>query len=168
MDKTIIWDENRGTGRTTKQMLAAPKGAVYIWPNSHLYYPKHLAIDLGRADLIIRGAEVFDTNFFFLGGHFSGLILDHAVTLFGKRANNYRWIARMINVEVKNKARVVKKYKVEMTFTISYIMNPKNYPEGSSPEECLGMDIAKFKAAPELSMEYNDIKVKGRIINVIA
>ena len=60
----------------------------------------------------------------------------------------------------------MKKYKVEMTFTFTYEMDPKNFPKGSSPEDCLAMDIGKFKAAPELAMEYDDIKVKGRVINV--
>ena len=59
----------------------------------------------------------------------------------------------------------MKKYKVEMTFTIEYVIDPTLYPEGSSPETCLAMDIAEFNAAPELAMEYDDIKVKGKIID---
>ena len=63
----------------------------------------------------------------------------------------------------------MKKYKVEMTFTISYIMDLKNYPRGSSPEKCLARDIEEFKAAPEEALEFTDsMRVKGRIINVIA
>ena len=63
----------------------------------------------------------------------------------------------------------MKKYKVEMTFTISYIMDLKNYPRGSSPEKCLAMDIGEFEAAPEEALGFADsMQVKGRIINVIA
>ena len=62
----------------------------------------------------------------------------------------------------------MKKYKAEITFTISYEIKPRNYPKGTTIEECLGMDVAEFKAAPELAMEYDDIQVKGRIINVVA
>ena len=62
----------------------------------------------------------------------------------------------------------MKKYKVEMTFTISYIMDPKDYPSGASPEICLALDTAEFKAAPEEALEFTDsMKVKGRIIKAI-
>ena len=59
----------------------------------------------------------------------------------------------------------MKKYKVEMTFTIKYAIDPTLYPEGSSLEDCLVMDIAEFRAAPELAMEYDNIQVKGKIID---
>ena len=61
----------------------------------------------------------------------------------------------------------MKKYKVEMTFTVEYVIDPTLYPEGSSPETCLAMDIAEFNAAPEEMMVFDDIKVKGRIIGSI-
>ena len=47
------YPKDRGTGRTTEQMEAAPKGAVFVWVNSYLSYPKHLAVSLGRQDLLI-------------------------------------------------------------------------------------------------------------------
>ena len=44
----------RGEGRTTAQMLAAPHGAIYIWPvHSSLSYAKSLAQHIGRVDLAI-------------------------------------------------------------------------------------------------------------------
>lgn len=43
----------RGSGKTTRAMLAAPKDAVFIWVNHHLDYPKRLAKYLGREDLQI-------------------------------------------------------------------------------------------------------------------
>ena len=62
----------------------------------------------------------------------------------------------------------MKKYKVEMTFTITYEMNLNNFPTGSTPEECLAWDIGEFKAAPEEALEFTDsMKVKGRIIKAI-
>lgn len=45
--------ELRQSGITTLQMLNAPKDAVYVWVNSKLLYPKHLARHLGRDDLVI-------------------------------------------------------------------------------------------------------------------
>lgn len=47
----------RGSGKTTKAMLAAPKGATFIWVNHHLDYPKRLAKHLGRDDLMIVSPE---------------------------------------------------------------------------------------------------------------
>ena len=61
----------------------------------------------------------------------------------------------------------MKKYKVEMIFTVKYVIDPTLFPEGSSPETCLAMDIAEFRAAPEEMMFFDDIKVKGRIIGSI-
>lgn len=44
----------RGSGVTTEQMQSAPHGAIYIWCNSELSYPKNLARALHREDLEIR------------------------------------------------------------------------------------------------------------------
>lgn len=46
-------DKNRQTGRTTRQMVNAPEGAVYVWVSADLDYPRHLAHRLGRDDLRI-------------------------------------------------------------------------------------------------------------------
>ncbi len=43
----------RLNGKTTRQMQAAPLGAVYVWCNTRLDYPLHLAQYLGRTDLKI-------------------------------------------------------------------------------------------------------------------
>lgn len=43
----------RGSGRTTRVMLAAPKGAYYVWCNDNILYPRLLARHLGRDDLVI-------------------------------------------------------------------------------------------------------------------
>lgn len=65
----------RRDGTTTLQMKTAPVGAVFVWPNSHLEYPKGLARSLGRDDLRIESPSFFD-------GRWHGLrkpvILDHA------------------------------------------------------------------------------------------
>ena len=46
----------RGTGRTTRQMENAPYGATFVWCSNHgLHYPRMLAKHLGRDDLIIVG-----------------------------------------------------------------------------------------------------------------
>lgn len=43
--------EERQSGRTTKQIVEAPRFAVYVWVNHHLTYPKGLARYLGRDDI---------------------------------------------------------------------------------------------------------------------
>lgn len=45
---------DRQTGRTTRQMLAAPKNSFYVWANESLSYPRSLAMKLDRNDLQIK------------------------------------------------------------------------------------------------------------------
>jgi hypothetical protein len=47
----------RGSGKTTRAMLAAPHGAVFIWCSPHLDYPTQLAKHLKRDDLKIVSPE---------------------------------------------------------------------------------------------------------------
>lgn len=50
-------DPSRQTGRTTHQMERASKGAVFVWCNDTLDYPKTLARKIGRTDLEIIPAR---------------------------------------------------------------------------------------------------------------
>jgi hypothetical protein len=72
--------ELRGSGRTTAQMQMAPKGAIYIWCNGHLDYPKDLARRLGREDLVIV-SPYWLTDRRYSGQRLSGVVIDHAATL---------------------------------------------------------------------------------------
>jgi len=47
----------RQTGRTTKQMREAPRGAVFVWCNGRTDYPRSLAASIGRRDLCIITPE---------------------------------------------------------------------------------------------------------------
>lgn len=70
----------RQTGRTTLQMRAAPQGAVFVWCNEELFYPKALARDIGREDLKIispRGIEWGQAS----RGRIPGIVVDHAAQL---------------------------------------------------------------------------------------
>ncbi len=80
-------DTTRGTGRTTRQMANAPKGAVYIWPNHQLAYPALLASTIGRKDLQIVSPE-WITEDRWRGVEVSGVVLDHAT-----RLNTDEWTA---------------------------------------------------------------------------
>ena len=66
----------RQTGVTTRQMMEAPQGAIYVWPNSHLDYPRRLARHLDRLDLKIvsAGSVRFET----VAGKRVTMIVDHA------------------------------------------------------------------------------------------
>lgn len=76
--RTVLEKRDRGTGRTTAQMIAAPTNAAYVWPVSRsVVYAKDLARSLGREDL-----KVVDRSW--LSGPESrgwrnAVIVDHAV-----------------------------------------------------------------------------------------
>lgn len=67
---------DRGTGRTTKQMQDAPRGAVFVWCNGLTDYPRRLARHIGRGDLKIEQADVPEHRLRgFAPGH---VVYDHA------------------------------------------------------------------------------------------
>ena len=65
----------RQIGRTSEQMKAAPKGAVYVWVNSILGYPKALARAVGREDLRIVGPHMVEVLVH------REMVVDHAAVL---------------------------------------------------------------------------------------
>jgi hypothetical protein len=72
--------DDRGTGRTRRAMEAADHGAIYIWCNGGLSYPKQLAKHLGRDDLKIYSPSVLED------GRLRGIlapeiVVDHATRL---------------------------------------------------------------------------------------
>lgn len=70
----------RGSGRTTRQMREASEGAIFIWVNGDLFYPKRLAKHLDRTDIkVIRPSELLLENHH--GSQVSGVVLDHAANL---------------------------------------------------------------------------------------
>jgi hypothetical protein len=70
----------RQTGITTKQMQNAPKGAVYVWCNSVLGYPRDLAKKIERTDLEIVSPHWL-TDQRWRGRSLTGLELDHTCRL---------------------------------------------------------------------------------------
>lgn len=66
----------RQTGVTAKQMQDAPNGAIYVWVNGQLDYPRRLAENLNRTDLVIvsPGSVRLET----VVGRRVALIVDHA------------------------------------------------------------------------------------------
>jgi hypothetical protein len=81
----------RGTGRTTKQMVSAPACAVFVWCNGMLSYPNQLAQFLGRKDLEIVGPSWLEMDSWRgrdrLAFH---LVTDHALHMTIKQYERYR------------------------------------------------------------------------------
>lgn len=76
----------RGDGTTTKQMQEAPRGAIFVWCNGHLSYPRDLARHLGRDDIKIVSPDALDG--YRLHGLRLPIILDHAAA---RVLNSRQW-----------------------------------------------------------------------------
>jgi hypothetical protein len=68
-------------GTTSKQMLDAPKGSVFIWYCGVLGYPIDLARHLGRTDLKIVSLHDLDDERLYAGRHLPGIVIDHTAAL---------------------------------------------------------------------------------------
>jgi len=79
----------RGDGATTRQMLAAPKGAIFVWVHGDLSYPRQLARKHGREDLEIVAPSFFEGDRW-MGRTFSGIVIDHAANLTDRQWDGYR------------------------------------------------------------------------------
>lgn len=79
----------RGTGITTQQLREAPEGAVFVWCNHHISYPRDLAAKLGRRDLRIEPSSFFE------GDRWRGLrgpvVVDHAFMELATRRQRDGW-----------------------------------------------------------------------------
>ena len=77
----LTTDPHRGTGRTTRQILAAPIGAFYLVPNSAgIKHTRNLAAKHGRSDLqVICLAELEPERWIGRIG-ITGLVIDHYVS----------------------------------------------------------------------------------------
>jgi hypothetical protein len=76
--------DERGTGRTTRQMKHAPIGAIYVVPNhAGIAYFSALARDLRRNDLKIHTSFVIDEHR--LAGLRCDIVVDHACLINGEQ-----------------------------------------------------------------------------------
>ena len=75
VDTLIKGEYDAAARKTSEQMKAAPKGAVYVWVNSNLIYPKALACVVGREDLRIVGPHMVEVL-----AH-REMVVDHAAML---------------------------------------------------------------------------------------
>jgi hypothetical protein len=70
----------RQMGITTHQIKTAPTNATYLWCSNDLSYPKAIAYQLNRTDLIFVGPSWF-THYKWRGYLIRSLVVDHAVKL---------------------------------------------------------------------------------------
>jgi tRNA(Leu) C34 or U34 (ribose-2'-O)-methylase TrmL len=77
----------RGTGHTTAQMKAAPRGAVYVWGKEDLGYPLALASHLRRDDLIIVAPSMIEE---ICRGRRAAVVVDHATELHSRHLRHLR------------------------------------------------------------------------------
>lgn len=78
----------RRDGATTRQMEAAPKGAVFIWCNGKTDYAVLLARKLGREDLQIVSPTWLEERW--LGVELTGVVVDHAARLTDRQWDGYQ------------------------------------------------------------------------------
>lgn len=83
------------TGETTRQMLAAPSGSLYIWPlYRSLYYARRLAEHLGKDFVFgtVHGVLEPDVLRKYTSQEFPGVVLDHSCSylMLGKHHESWK------------------------------------------------------------------------------
>jgi hypothetical protein len=69
----------RGSGRTTEQLKAAARGAIYVVPKGAIPYTRNLALHLRRDDIRLFSPEIFESARGIRGQReWDLLVLDHA------------------------------------------------------------------------------------------
>lgn len=70
------------TGITTRQLLAAPDGAIYIWVGAAMAYPRALAKKLGRDDIrVVPASWLVSKDRFIDVDSATHIVLDHGLLL---------------------------------------------------------------------------------------
>jgi len=77
-----------GEGTTTKQMKAAPKGAVFVWCNGRTDYAVVLARKIGREDLEIKSPTWLERSW--RGLELTGVVVDHAARLTDRQWDGFQ------------------------------------------------------------------------------
>lgn len=91
---------DRGTGATTQQMQDTPKGAVFVWCNNRLEYPRALARKIGRDDLSIVSPYWLERGW--AGQKFTDLVVDHACSLSAGEQNGLKYAITRLPSNVGN------------------------------------------------------------------
>jgi len=102
----------RGSGITTKQIKNAPKNAIFVWRDGHIYYPMDLANKCNRSDLKIVSPSWLRME------HVKGLrnleiVVDHSAKLNVEQLealNEARLYSKMPKLESSKIRRKIYKY----------------------------------------------------------
>jgi len=94
----------RGTGETTRQMEAAPKGSVFVWCNGQTDYPIRLARKIGREDLQIKAPTWLEERW--IGLELTGVVVDHAARLTDRQWDGFQGAITRVrpNVQIEGLA----------------------------------------------------------------
>lgn len=86
----------RGTGRTTEQLRAAPQGALFIAPtHAAVWHCLDLARKIGRTDIKMASPGILNRKAIHLRGtHYPAIVLDHAAAemLTEEQVKGYEYI----------------------------------------------------------------------------
>lgn len=97
--------ENRGSGRTSAQMLAALPCSVFVWCTGDMRYPRDLARNLGCADLRLAPPSWIYMERY-QGQEYSGVTVDHAAyELMGPQEYN-RFMTLLREAQARVRPRV--------------------------------------------------------------
>jgi hypothetical protein len=87
--------EHRGEGRTRRAMEAADRGAIYIWCNGVLSYPRDLARHIGRDDLKIYSPSALEDDR--LRGIIAPeVVVDHAARLTDRQYEQLDFVRQVL------------------------------------------------------------------------
>lgn len=96
--------EDRQSGQTTQQLRRAARGALFIWCNEAVSYPKILAADIGRHDIQIERLSVLDHEGDRLRGRiWPEVIIDHAARLTEEQTATLRKVRPFIERRIERR-----------------------------------------------------------------
>lgn len=64
-----------GRGFTTRQIVAAPQGSLFVWPLDNTDYPRAIAEKMNRKDLTISGPRILQR--LELLRRYANIVMDH-------------------------------------------------------------------------------------------
>lgn len=86
----------KGSGRTTAQLVRLPRGSMFFWCTSDIWYPRSLCHKLNRADIKVFPRSHLDDYYRFHGCRFPGADVDHAVLFSADEADCWEKIISLV------------------------------------------------------------------------
>lgn len=103
--------DERGSGRTGRQIIDAPENAVFVVTGHHMHrYTRNLAESLGRTDLMITTAESIVDNPAKILSSRREVVVDHATFSILLERNAYRTFDRLSEA-LAHHGDIMKRYR---------------------------------------------------------